>query len=127
MQIAASSYYAAMSRPPCARTVDGQQRLEVIREVHVTNYGVYGVRKMHADLNRRYLVGPPQLADLTLQLSDALRLSGCDTAPVALVNLGLADPVAQGLGIDPELLTHSAQSAAINSSSGDSCFNSPRI
>lgn len=30
-----------------------EQRLEVIRRVHAENYGVYGVRKMHAELNRR--------------------------------------------------------------------------
>ena len=29
-----------------------QQHLEVMRRVHAENYGVYGVRKMHAELNR---------------------------------------------------------------------------
>jgi len=53
MQLAPSSYYAAMTRPPSARAVADQQRLEVIRRVHAQNYGVYGVRKMHAELNRR--------------------------------------------------------------------------
>ena len=53
MQIAPSTYYAAKSRPPSARAVADEQRLEVIRQVHTDNYGVYGVRKMHAELNRR--------------------------------------------------------------------------
>ncbi|MBM7507179.1 putative transposase [Nocardioides salarius] len=53
MQIAPSTYYAAKSRPPSARAVADAQRLEVIRQVHTDNYGVYGVRKMHAELNRR--------------------------------------------------------------------------
>ncbi len=53
MQIAPSTYYAAKSRPPSARAVADEQRLEVIRQVHADNYGVYGVRKMHAELNRR--------------------------------------------------------------------------
>ena len=53
MQIAPSSYYAAKTRPRSARAVADQQRLEVIRRVHADNYGVYGVRKMHAELNRR--------------------------------------------------------------------------
>jgi putative transposase len=53
MQIAPSTYYAAKSRPPSARTIADEQRLAVIRQVHADNYGVYGVRKMHAELNRR--------------------------------------------------------------------------
>ena len=53
MQIAPSTYYAAKSRPPSARAVADAQRLEMIRQVHTDNYGVYGVRKMHAELNRR--------------------------------------------------------------------------
>jgi putative transposase len=53
MQIAPSSYYAARSRPPSARTVADERRLRVIRQVHKENYGVYGVRKMHAEMNRR--------------------------------------------------------------------------
>lgn len=53
MPIAPSSYYAAKTRPPSARAVADGRRLEVIRQVHADNYGVYGVRKMHAELNRR--------------------------------------------------------------------------
>jgi putative transposase len=53
MQIAPSTYYAAKTRPPSARALADEQRLEVIRQVHADNYGVYGVRKMHAELNRR--------------------------------------------------------------------------
>ena len=52
-KIAPSSYYAAKTRPPSARVIADQQRLEVIRRVHEENYGVYGVRKVHAELNRR--------------------------------------------------------------------------
>ena len=53
MQIAPSTYYAARSRPPSARAVADREHLTVIRTVHEANYGVYGVRKMHAELNRR--------------------------------------------------------------------------
>ena len=53
MQIAPSTYYAAKTRPPSARAVADEQRLVVMRRVHEENYGVYGVRKMHAELNRR--------------------------------------------------------------------------
>jgi hypothetical protein len=53
MPIAPSSYYAAKPWPPSARAVVDEQRLRVIRKVHQDNYGVYAVRKMHAELNRR--------------------------------------------------------------------------
>lgn len=36
-----------------ARTVAVAQRLEVIRQVHAGNYGVYGVCEMRAELNHR--------------------------------------------------------------------------
>jgi putative transposase len=53
MPIAPSSYYAAKTRPPSARSLADEQHRVVIRKVHKDNYGVYGVRKMHAELNRR--------------------------------------------------------------------------
>jgi putative transposase len=53
MPIAPSSYYAAKTRPPSLRAVADERHVEVIRQVHADNYGVYGVRKMHAELNRR--------------------------------------------------------------------------
>jgi len=53
MQIAPSSYYAAKTRPPSARSILDAERLAVIRRVHEENYGVYELRKRHAELNRR--------------------------------------------------------------------------
>ena len=52
VKIAPSTYYAARSRPPSARAVRDAVVTEKIKEVHETNYGVYGVRKIHAALNR---------------------------------------------------------------------------
>jgi putative transposase len=52
LQIAPSTYYAAKTRPPSARSLSDAARLEVIREVHADNFGVYGVTKIHAELNR---------------------------------------------------------------------------
>jgi putative transposase len=52
-RIAPSTYYAAISRPPSARAVRDQQLSEEIEQVHEDNYGVYGVRKIHAELNRQ--------------------------------------------------------------------------
>lgn len=43
--IAASTYYAAKTRPPSARSMTDAATTEVIRTVHAENYGVYGVRK----------------------------------------------------------------------------------
>jgi putative transposase len=53
LQIAPSTYYAAKTRKPSARAVADQERLALIRQVHADNYGVYGVRKVHAELTRR--------------------------------------------------------------------------
>ena len=52
VQIAPSSYYAARVRPASARAVSDAALTEVITEVHRDNYGVYGARKMHAELHR---------------------------------------------------------------------------
>jgi putative transposase len=52
-KIAPSTYYAAKTRPPSARTGSDAGTIEVIRRVHAKNYGVYGVRKVHAELNRQ--------------------------------------------------------------------------
>ncbi len=52
-QIAPSTYYAAKSRAPSARAVSDASTSAVIEQVHAANYGVYGVRKMHAELNRQ--------------------------------------------------------------------------
>ncbi|WP_423464815.1 IS3 family transposase [Promicromonospora sp. MS192] len=53
LQVAPSTYYAATSRPPSARSVADAARTEVIEQVHRANYGVYGARKMHAELRRQ--------------------------------------------------------------------------
>ncbi len=51
--IAPSTYYAAKTRPVSARSVADAATTAVIRRVHADNYGVYGVRKMHAEMNRQ--------------------------------------------------------------------------
>jgi putative transposase len=49
-QIAPSTYYAAKSRPESARD---RVLAEKIERVHEDNYGVYGARKVWAELNRQ--------------------------------------------------------------------------
>lgn len=46
LQVAPSSYYAAKTRPPSARSVSDTARTVEVERVHRTNYGVYGARKM---------------------------------------------------------------------------------
>ncbi|MEJ5946560.1 IS3 family transposase [Pseudokineococcus basanitobsidens] len=53
LQVAPSTYYAAKTRPPSARSVTDAATTEVIKAVHEDNYGVYGPRKVHAEMVRR--------------------------------------------------------------------------
>ncbi|MDO3394657.1 IS3 family transposase [Nocardioides sp. 31GB23] len=50
--IARSSYYAAKTRPPSARAIRDAELVEDIKVAHKANLGVYGARKIHAELNR---------------------------------------------------------------------------
>jgi putative transposase len=52
LKIAPATYYAAKSRPASARAVRDEQLKPRIVAVYAANYGVYGVRKMHAALRR---------------------------------------------------------------------------
>lgn len=52
LRVAPSSYYAAKSSPPSARSVSDAARTVEVRRVHRVNYGVYGARKVHAQLRR---------------------------------------------------------------------------
>jgi putative transposase len=51
--IAPSTYYAAKARPASARSASDAVTTEMIQRVHAENYGVYGVRKIHAELQRQ--------------------------------------------------------------------------
>ncbi|WP_329191336.1 IS3 family transposase [Streptomyces sp. NBC_01435] len=51
--IAPSTYYAAHSRPPSARSLRDAELTQEIRQIHTVNYGVYGARKVHAALVRK--------------------------------------------------------------------------
>lgn len=52
VQIAPSSYYAAKSRPPSARAVRDGELVPLIHQAHEDNLGVYGAKKVWAELNR---------------------------------------------------------------------------
>ena len=51
-QIAPSTYYAAKTRAPSARSVRDTATTALIERVHEANYGVYRARKVHAQLRR---------------------------------------------------------------------------
>jgi putative transposase len=52
LPIAPSTYYQAKTGKPAARTVSDAVSLSQIRRVHSENLGVYGARKVHAQLRR---------------------------------------------------------------------------
>lgn len=76
-QIAPSSYYAARSRPCFARQTRVQELMPEIARIHDANYGVYGVRKIHAVLRRE----GHRVAESTIRrLMRALDLRGISRA-----------------------------------------------
>jgi putative transposase len=52
-QIAPSTYYAAKTRPASARSRRDAGLIEMIKQIHAENYGVYGARKIWHELQRR--------------------------------------------------------------------------
>jgi putative transposase len=52
-QIAPSTYYAAKTRPASARSRRDTALIEIIKQIHAENYGVYGARKIWHELQRR--------------------------------------------------------------------------
>jgi len=65
LPIAPSTYYAFKKRPPSARAVSDERLVEVVKEVHRDNFGVYGGRKMwHALKRKGEQIGRDQVARL---------------------------------------------------------------
>ena len=50
LAVSVSGYYAWRSRPPSARTIRHAWLSDVIREVHLASRGIYGSRRIHAEL-----------------------------------------------------------------------------
>ncbi len=80
--IAPSTYYAARSRPSSARAVRDETVKTEIARVHKDNFGVYGVRKVHAQLRRDGVTvdGRPIARCTTRRLMKALGLRGISHA-----------------------------------------------
>ncbi len=63
--ITARGYRAARARPPSARAVSDALLGAEIARLHAENYGVYGVRKMHALMLRQgWVIGRDQTGRL---------------------------------------------------------------
>lgn len=63
--ISARGYRAAKARAPSARSLKDELLVPEIARAHAENYGVYGVRKMHALMRRQgWEVGRDQTARL---------------------------------------------------------------
>ena len=56
LQVAPSSYYAAKTRPPSARSVRDEALAPDVARVHREHFGVYGVRKLWRALGREGIV-----------------------------------------------------------------------
>ena len=56
LEVAPSTYYSALSRPPCKRKVRDDELRGHIARVFEDNYGVYGARKVWRQLNREGVV-----------------------------------------------------------------------
>jgi len=52
LQFAPSTYWSAKRRPPSARSIRDERLTQSIARVHAENFGVYGARKVWAQLNR---------------------------------------------------------------------------
>jgi putative transposase len=93
--IAPATYYAAKTRPASARAARDARLKPIIERVHRDNYGVYGVRKMHAALRRAGIdIGRDQTARLMRELGLAgvrrgtvKRTTVCDDTAVRPVDL----------------------------------------
>jgi putative transposase len=69
LEVAPSTYYAAISRPPSARSLrDVELKIE-IRRVHEENFNVYGIEKVWHQLRREGIeVGRDRVARLMTDL-----------------------------------------------------------
>jgi len=92
--IAPSTFYAARTRPASARAVRDEELKPVIERVHEENYGVYGIRKMHAQLAREeVLAGQQPVARCTTQrLMNELGLQGVSRSKGPRTTVASKDP-----------------------------------
>jgi len=96
LQVAPSSYYAARTRPPSARSVSDATLAEIVGRVHRANFGVYGIRKVWKALGRLGIdAGRDQVARImrAVQLTGVTRMKRTRTTRPAPVSQRPADLV----------------------------------
>jgi putative transposase len=70
LEVAPSTYYAAISRPPSARRLRDEELKAAIMRMHEDNFGVYGIEKVWRQLNREGVgVGRNRVARLMRELN----------------------------------------------------------
>jgi len=110
LEIAPSSYYAARSRPPSARSLRDEELNADISRIHQGNYAVYGALKLWRALRREGItVGRDQVGRLMrgLGLRGAVRGKGVRTTvpaqvaerPADLVNRSFSAPAPNRLWV----------------------------
>ena len=50
LEVSESGYYARRSRAPSLRSIRHEWLTDVIRQVHAVSRGIYGIRRVHAEL-----------------------------------------------------------------------------
>src|ERR1019366_1867730 len=83
LAVAPSSYYAAQTRPPSARSIRDEALKHEIARIHAANFGVYGVRKLWRALRRE---GSPIGRDRAARLIAALGRAGVNRAKRSRTN-----------------------------------------
>lgn len=89
LQVAPSTYYAHRTRPPSVRSLRDATTAHVIAKVHADNYGVYGARKVHAEMTR---LGHPVARCTVERLMRAAGLRGITRAKGPRTTIGGAGP-----------------------------------
>lgn len=94
--IAPSTYYATKTRPASARSVRDAQITAVITRVHEENYGVYGIRKVWAQVGREGGVdGRPVARCSVARLMKAAGLRGISRVKVPRTTVRATTPDAR--------------------------------
>ena len=100
LRIAPATYYAAKTRPASPRRLRDEQLKGQLAELHAANYGVYGVRKMHAALARNGVeIGRDQTGRLMRELRPAGVREAVRAAGIAFSRDRLSDLLEKGHGV----------------------------
>ena len=93
MPIAPSTYYASKTRPPSKRSITDAETIATIERVHRENYGVYGIRKVWAQLAREGGVDGRPIARCTVaRLMKAAGLRGISRVKVPRTTIRATSP-----------------------------------